>query len=272
MIHFILTGGVGNAVGGFFSVFLFLCNAYIHAKKTNTPLYIAHAEWPYNRWHDYFTTLNLKDDYFRSRMRCSHLNVPNEWKYPLEDYKTAVQEIFVLRDSLKARVESIVSSLGPFIGLFVRRGDKIFEEAKYIHIKDILACISHTEATTFFVQTDDYTVVEELQKELPNNRIVTIVPPTKRGSYHNIAFREREQRNDIQSLEEKSEEQKQVETEEMLVGLSVCLRGTECWTDDTSNVGRFLKLSKPESVKIYPQDYSLNLSSMCHPAWTIKDV
>jgi hypothetical protein len=272
MIHFILTGGMGNAVGGFFSVFFFLCNAYIHAKKTNTPLFIAHADWPYNRWHDYFTTLDLKDDYFRSRLRCSHLNVPTQWKYPLEEYMTAVRELFVLRDPLKARVESIVSSLGTFTGLFVRRGDKLFEEANYIHVKDILKHIPHTETTTFFVQTDDYTVVEELQHELPNNRIVTIVPTTKRGSYHNKMFREREHRHDIQSLEEKSKEQKQIETEEMLVGLSVCLRGIECWTDDTSNVGRFLKLSKPDTVKIYPHDYPLDPSSICHPAWTVRCV
>jgi hypothetical protein len=265
----VLTGGVDNAVGGFFSVFFFLCNAYIHAKKTNTPLYIAHADWPYNQWHDYFTTLELKENYYSSRVRCMHLNVPSEWKYPLKEYITAVREIFVLKDHLTARIESIVSSLGPFTGLFVRRGDKLFEEAKYIHVKDILKPISYTEATTFFVQTDDYTVIEELQQELPNNKIVTIVPTTKRGSYHTKFFRQREHRTDIQSLEEKSKEQKRIETEEMLVGLMVCMRGTDCWTDDTSNVGRFMKLYNPDTVKIYPKDYSLKPSSIVHPAWSI---
>ena len=269
LIHFILTGGKDNMVGGFFSVFFFLCNAYIHAKKTNTPFYIAHADWPYNRWHDYFTTLDLKENYYASRVRCLHLNVPSEWKYSLEEYKIAVREIFVLKEHLTTRIESIVSSLGPFIGLFVRRGDKLFEEAKYIHVKDILKHIAYTESTTFFVQTDDYTVIEELQQELPNNKFVTIVPPTKRGSYHTKFFREREKRTDIQSLEEKSRQQIQVETEEMLVGLMVCMRGTECWTDDTSNVGRFLKLYSPDTVKIYPKDYSLNVSSVCHPAWSL---
>lgn len=121
------------------------------------------------------------------------------------------------------------------------------------------------------MQTDDYTVVEELQRELPNNKIVTIVPTTKRGSYHSKRFKERENRHDIQSLEEKSTQQRQIETDEMLVGLMVCLHGTECWTDDTSNVGRFLKLYKPDTVKIYPQNYSLNPLSVCHPAWMIRD-
>ena len=269
-IHFVLNSGMDNG-GGFFSVFFFLCNAYIHAKKMNTPFYIAHTDWPYNRWHDYFTTLELKDDYFRSPIRCSHMNVPSDWKYPLQEYSTAVREIFVLREHLSKRILSILSSLGPFIGLFVRRGDKLFEEAKYIDVKDILSHIPHDETTTFFVQTDDYTVFEQLQQELPNNRIVTIVPPTKRGSYHSKRFKERENRHDIQSLEEKSKEQRQIETDEMLVGLMVCLHGTECWTDDTSNVGRFLKLYKPDTVKIYPHNYSLNPLSLCHPAWKIKD-
>jgi len=33
-----------------------------------------------------------------------------------------------------------------------------------------------------------------------------------------------------------------------------------------------LKLSKPESVKFYPEDYSLDPLSMCHPAWSVRCV
>jgi hypothetical protein len=89
---------------------------------------------------------------------------------------------------------------------------------------------------------------------LPSAKVISTVSPTKRGAFHG---------------QQKSVNQVREETEEMLVGLSVCLRSSSCWTDDTSNVGRFLKLSNPR-VHIYPKDYDVDLSCVICPAWDIK--
>jgi hypothetical protein len=141
-----------------------------------------------------------------------------------------------------------------YIAIFVRRGDKLIEEAGYISFVDILAKIPHTEQTVFFIQTDDYGVVEEARRALPTSRIESTVPPTKRGSFH---------------TRRRSKQQIKEETEEMLVGLSVCLRAPACWTDSTSNVGRFLKLASPR-VRVYPEDFAVDPSYVMCPAWSIK--
>jgi hypothetical protein len=245
-----------NRDTGFFSLFFVMCNAYIASKKSASSFYITHSNWTYTwdkGWHDYFTTLKI------APFNLFHIRY-NEDKffnlhYPLYEYVNCIRELFVLKPHLIDRVNALVSTLpSDFIAVFVRRGDKLFKEAKYIPVSEIFKHIPHTETDTFFIQTDDYSVVEEITSMLPNARIVSTVSPTKRGAFH---------------VQKRSLNQIREETEEMLVGLSVCLRSSSCWSDDTSNVGRFLKLSNP-NVHIYPEDYDVDLSYVMCPAWSIK--
>jgi len=246
---------------GFFATFFIMCNAYIAAKKMGLPFYIIHSNWAYSHtqgWHDYFTSLRTPPliprlfDPIRVKCDLDRFYKPD---FPLHEYVTCIRELFVLKPFLADRVNAIVASMpADYIALFVRRGDKLNEEAKYISISDILQHIPHSETSTFFIQTDDFGVVEEMKYLLPNANIVSTVPSTKRGSFHAV-------RRPLQQIKE--------ETEEMLVGLSVCLRSSSCWSDSTSNVGRFLKLANPR-VHIYPEDFDVDLSYVMCPAWAIK--
>lgn len=272
-VSFELNNGMNNG-GGFFSVFFFLCEAFIHAKKKGIPFYITHNTWPYTfslGWHDYFTTLECLPLSSKNKsLKCGHMILHDNWKYTLHDFSKAAREIFIPLPSLQLRVQEIVDRLGNYTSIFVRRGDKVTQnESKYIHMRDILKNIPHDESTTFFVQTDDYTVIEELIAECPLNKVVTLVPPTKRGSWHSKQFRLAANCSHSLSLEEKPKEEVYKETEEMIVGLLVCLSANQCWTDDTSNVGRFLKLYNPNTVHVYPTDYTLDYTKPCHPAWTL---
>ena len=246
---------------GFFSLFFIMCNAYIASKKMGSLFYITHSNWTYTYsegWHDYFTTLQKPTLFPRLfnpiRVGCD----PDRFykpDFPLQEYVTAIHELFRLKSDLVTRVNIIVANIpSDYIAVFVRRGDKLIQEAKYIPFSEILQCIPHSKTSTFFIQTDDYGVIEEAKQLLPNARIISTVPSTKRGSFHNT---------------QRSRQQIREETEEMLIGLSVCLRSSSCWTDDTSNVGRFLKLSSPR-VHIYPKDYDVDLSYVMCPAWSIK--
>jgi hypothetical protein len=246
---------------GFFALFFIMCNAYIASKKMSLPFYITESRWAYTYsegWHDYFVSLK-KPPIFPHlfnplRVGCdlSRFYKPD---FQLQEYVIAIHELFRLKPDLVSRVNSIVSSMpSDYIAVFVRRGDKLREEAKYIPFSDILKRIPYSETSTFFIQTDDYGVVEEARNLLPKSRIISTVPSTKRGSFHNM---------------QRSRQQIREETEEMLVGLSVCMRSSSCWTDDTSNVGRFLKLSNPR-FHIYPEDYDVDLSYVMCPAWSIK--
>lgn len=245
---------------GFFAIFFLMCNAYIASKKMGSPFYITHSRWSYAHregWHDYFTSLRTLPPIPRLHnpihVKCdlARFYKPD---FPLSEYMISIRELFVLKPDLQARVHAIVSQMPTnYIALFVRRGDKLTREASYISVSDIVDKIPHQETSTFFIQTDDYGVVEEAKHVLPHAQIISTVPRTKRGSFHDA----RRTRTQIQE-----------ETEEMLVGLSVCLRSSSCWTDATSNVGRFLKLSSP-NVHVYPKDFQVDPSFVMCPAWAI---
>lgn len=243
---------------GFFCLFFLMSNAYIASKKLGHQFYIRSSQWKYKHtegWHDYFISLE-ECPLFPIILNPIYANCSLDRFYQpdhsLQEYAIAIHELFKLKSDLVSRVNALVSSMpSDYIGVFVRRGDKLINEAKYIPFSDILNCIPHSETSTFFIQSDDYSVIEEAKVLLPKARIISTVSQNKRGSFH---------------ITERSRKQIREETEEMLVGLSVCLRSSSCWTDDTSNVGRFLKLSNPR-VHIYPKDYDVDLSTIVCPSW-----
>jgi len=193
-------------------------------------------------------------------------------QFSMLDYSACIRILFVLRPEIKERINDIKRQIGSeYTAVFVRRGDKVREVA-HTPFSSILAMIPHDSSTVFFIQTDDYTVVEEARACLPANRIVSTVSANKRGSYHSRQFLHDDAQNKYKSsivpLESKSRQQVYDETIEMLVGLGVCITAPSSWTDVTSNVGRFLKLANP-SIHTYPIDSSIDLNKKGHPAFTI---
>jgi hypothetical protein len=236
--------------GGFYSVFFFLCQAYMYAKANNLDFYVTHSNWYYthtNGWHDYLTSLTQWKPEFASKYEkvtfTSHENVP-ESNFKLQNYIKVIKEIYILKPDLKARANEILSKNPKLMSIFVRRGDKISsQEASFIETSDILQSIhisKHAKAT-IFVQTDDYKVILEMEQKLPNAKIISTVAKDKFGSYSNV-------------WENLSPEERKIQTEEMLVGLQVCIKSRLCWTDCTSNVSRFLKLANFDNTRIYAPD------------------
>lgn len=240
-----------NGRAGFYSVLFFLCEAYIVAERNNVDFYIIDSEWPYKSekgWHDYFSTLTVfdksKESMYNDIIMCSHANL-NELKkhytynLTLSDYMDCIQQIYKLKDNIVSHANKIRGEMNnDYISIFIRRGDKITSgESKFISTQDILNQIHILPKDTIFVQTDDYTVIEEIKSLVPN-KVHSIVPKTKRGSHH-------------EKLLSLSPTERQAWTEEMLMGLYVCSYAKACWTDGSSNVGRFLKLYSHENTQIY---------------------
>ena len=242
-------------------------------KKNNYLFYIDSSNWCYRfnkGWNDYFET---HFDYIKNNhdpIVYSHLNVPNIPNYSLNDYINAINDIYILNKDLIERGNEIINKLdNNYIAIFIRRGDKIIE-TKFIDIPIILSKINITNETRLFIQTDDYSVVEQIKILLPNNVIYSTVPTEKKGSYHNTNCIHRSSKNglNIIPLCNKKKAQIKEETEEMLIGLYICKMAKECWVDHTSNVSRFIKLSSPNTVKFYSIDLILNYekNTIC-PAW-----
>lgn len=256
-----------NNGGGFYSVFFFLCQAYMYAKTKNLDFYITNTDWYYTHtkgWHDYLISFTQWELEFARKYKnvvfTRHIDVPKS-NFKLQDYIKVIKEIYLLKPDLEARANEILSKNPELISIFVRRGDKITsKEAPLIQTPDILKLINMSKDTqdTIFVQTDDYNVVLEIQKELSNAKIISTVPKNKFGSHEKV-------------WKKLSAEERKIQTEEMLVGLQVCIKSRLCWTDFTSNVGRFLKLSNFDNTRIYASDRpipKLILNKICvNPAW-----
>jgi len=265
-----------NREAGFYSIFFFLCWAYIHAKSMHYKFYIMHAGWPYTYklgWHDYFDSLEIytpSEHIGKNIIHYSHNNMLGISGYPLSMYIDCIKEIYKLKPFILK--QSIALQKYPYAALFVRRGDKLISEAQYISTELILASTDLMNHETIFVQTDDYRVVEEVRQCYPTKNIMSTVPTTKFGSYADDRHVRLDKQNDkiatVVPLHKKSLEIIYEETQEMLVGLDICMHATICWADITSNVSRFIKLASMDNVHSYLTDISVDLSKKLCPAFS----
>jgi hypothetical protein len=249
---------------GFFSILFRMCAAYL---EVGPRLAVDSTRWNHGRWSRYFQSLH--DNVPGHETECHTMTSVTDsiLNWTLGDYRRALHDLLRLTPPLRMDVKRVLREIGrPFTSIFVRRGDKIVsKEAQFIPMSTILSWIPYTPDTVFFIQTDDYTVIEEARECLPGHRIVSTVPPTKRGSYHDRSYNQ----TVAVPWSIKTPEDAYTETCEMLVGLFVCLAAESCWTDDTSNVGRFLKLYD-DRVHVYPTDYSVDTTLHANPAWTLR--
>jgi hypothetical protein len=246
-----------NAGGGFYSMVFYLCKAHLTARARRVPLYIEDSKWPYGTWREYFRTLDYEVS-TRNPYRVAHNAQYSDPDFLLKDYVESLREIYRPHFRLMDRAKQLISRLGPsFVAVFVRRGCKLVEEAPFIPASEIYQQMGISQDTMLFIQTDDYTVVEEFRELHPADRTISTVPITKRGQYHIRRLLDADTRNPHAStiipLLEQPKEQILEETEEMIVGLEVCRLAPVCWTDVTSNVGRFLKLIG-KNAHVYPTD------------------
>ena len=160
----------------FYSLFLFMCESYIIAKKYNYDFYIYDKEWPYlyeKGWHDYFDSLNVYTDDIGSKyanvIQCYHGNInsliENVKDYKgttLQEYIDCIKDIYKLKPHIIEKANEIISNMGrDYTALYIRRGDKMTSgESKYVSTSDILKMIDINNNNPLFIQTDDYTVVE----------------------------------------------------------------------------------------------------------------
>jgi hypothetical protein len=152
---------------------------------------------------------------------------------------TAIKEIYHLKPELKEKAEQILNQNPNLATLFVRRGDKItYGEAPFIEVATILKNTDLATYSTIFVQSDDYRITEELRTLLPQKIILSTTPSDKFGSHSRVWKR-------------LPNEERRKQSEEMFIGLYVCTHSAKCWTDYTSNVGRYLKLANFESTCFY---------------------
>jgi len=256
---------------GLFSVFFFLCQAYIYAKKNRGDFYLENSPtWQYTckgGWSDYFTSLHsIQPDqqlpfFYKDTKRFQHLQVDNIPQYTLLEYEQAVKEIYRPSESILNQADTIRRGIGSsYTSLYVRRGDKVsgkFKEMDIVPTEEILARANiKDDGSAIFVQTDDFSVIEEIMKLVPSCRVITMTPPTAKGSF-------------IEELHRLSPDEKRVHTENLLISIEVFLGGATCWTDHRSNVGRLQKLLAFDRVQFYDEELVLDRNDTIRPYYSL---
>ena len=142
-IVFRLNGGLNNG-GGFFSVFFFMCNAYLHARSLGLPFYIEHDRWPYTYnegWHDYFLSLRVKPAFlhYKNIIKSAHMSQNVHPHFSMKEYADCIRDIFIVRPDLRYRINRVRQQLGSeYTAVFVRR---VFDHVT--HAGDALSWREH---------------------------------------------------------------------------------------------------------------------------------
>jgi hypothetical protein len=255
---------------GFGSILNVMLHAYKYAKDSGRPFYMKDSTWDsgiLHRWHDGFKNFDLYNPQVHGDQidECAHPKFNGMRPYRYSELCDAMKDILVFKDDIVAKADEFSASIGhPYSSLYVRRGDKVHgcsispKEMGLIPTADILKEVGiGDDGRKLFVMTDDYSVVEEIEKELPSCKVYTLTSKGNRGLAQNT----------ISSF---SMEEKRKQVNELLSSIKVFLNGDVGWSDNRSNMGRLLKMANTEKVHLYPiTDHSkkLTASTFIWPSW-----
>jgi len=259
-----------SATAGFGSVVNVMLHAYKYAKDEGRDFYLHDSDWgggPMNRWHDGFKTLTNYDEkkHGMERIDCGHPKFGGMKEYSLSELSDVMKEIFIFNDEIVKKGKKFTDSIGgPYTSIYIRRGDKVHgcntapAEMENLSIPDIVKMTDISDdGRKIFVMSDDYTVIEELKKELPSCKIFTLTPETNRGLTQTM-------------IRNFTAEQKKAQSEEFLTSMQVFLNGEKAWADNRSNLGRLLKIGNVGVVRLYPtteNTMKMNGDTMIWPSW-----
>lgn len=258
-----------NRAAGFFSQFFFTMNHYIHCKKYKINFALDSTDWTfgYNQgWQDYFESINLNFPQDFPIKTIGHGKLLKE--YNLQEYRNVIPEMFRYNEDIKTYIKQKQEELdlqpNTYSSIFIRRGDKLLCESKYIPTIDYLEVLLKTQPQpqTIFLQTDDYNTYLDIQSYMTTNnlriKVITLCPPTLFGftmsdrEFYNTQSNFQENQPYIDQIKEKQIQNKLIfdlTKEEMrehmytfLLGIELVHQSQICVTDYSSNVARFLKL------------------------------
>jgi len=229
---------------GFFSLFIYLCKVYLFAKEKGLPFFVEHRDWQYmykKGWHDYFKSLVVFEDngQFNEVKRYESHQENDLKEYPISEYIKCIKEIFVLNDELQSRADDYIKKIGgAYTALYVRQGDKS-KESSLMSLDEIIKYTGITDnGITLFVETDDYTVVENLKKMLPTCNILTLTAKTNRGSSN-------------KEMLKWSPSERKANADELFMACYILSKANKAFSYAHSNVGRFHKLYAYDIVELY---------------------
>lgn len=292
-----------NKYSGFFSMFFFFVNHYIHAKKNNWDFELNCHEWlfkAFNGWEDYFENIDIVRNLENEPKKITAELNKTFIEYSIEEYKNVLPEIYKYNDRIKSLIEKRKKKLKlknyNYSSIFIRRGDKLLSESNYIHgevyIKKLLEL--NPSCKTVYLQTDDYTCFNEIneyiKKEKLNINLLTMCEEDCKGiiafSYHknslvneenysidkNVEYLKNNKESFINSkpVDQMNSEEIYLHTIKMIIGIELVLQSNLVVTDYSSNVARFIKLMHVDNDCVYDvitDTNELDYEKVICPSW-----
>ena len=270
---------------GFFSGFFFTMNHYIYSKENNINFKLNTDNWLFKYkegWTDYFESIDINDNIIEDKKEdiiVKHGNVL--YNYPLFEYRNIIPMIYKYNNTTKSKIYEKMKELNiidkSFDSIFIRRGDKLFEESALIPTEKYLDLLlkKNPLCTDLFIQTDDYNCFTEIKQIIEsrklNIQLYTLCSPNEMGviviehtntilNYKQDTIRKdnKEYLDKIRNNLLKTKPvylmtpvEKYNHTINMIIGIDIVLHSNICITDFQSNATRFIKLAHLHNSNIF---------------------
>jgi hypothetical protein len=266
---------------GFYSNLFFVMNNYIYCKKNNLYFNIDDSKWLYKKekgWEDYFLNININNNKPNSNIKITNHGTILE-EYEIYEYKNILNEFYKYNNNTITEINNIKNKLNltykDYDSIYIRRGDKLSEESKYIETKEYFDFLINInpQCKKIYLQTDDYNSFLDLQKLVigKNIDIYTLCDPDSFGSFTNNYFKDEfinntNNKNNINNeymskinnkisstkpISDMNLDEKYKHTLELIMGIDILINSNICILDYQSNVSRFVKLSHNDMNNVY---------------------
>jgi len=256
-----------NAGYGFFSQYWGMLSLYIFSKRKGMQFYLDDTKWLFRHtkgWRDYFSSMNIYSESEISQP--VYRNIPHHLmeEFTLEEYCMADKDIFQLNINIKNKIQQYTFPEN-YDAILIRRGDKMILEATLIPVREYVEKLLEKGSKNIFVQTDDYSVVQEIKNLVKdyNIEIFTLCPNDRHGCfvyYSNIEDGSKVSNENMEYVRSVPKPKKQVNeytseemkehVEELLMAVEISRRSRYLVTDFQSNISRYLYVThnNPENV------------------------
>lgn len=266
-----------KSAAGFYSNLLFFLSFYITNRKKGVPVIIKDIDWKFKYSKglaDYFTLNHHIVQYKKGTpvRKTYEQGISEEQIHPYSDYTHYISEFYCLNSDVKHELETCKKSIqlpSEYASIFVRWGDKLVWESKYIPCDEYITFLRKQGYTSgnLFIHSDDHQEVLKFRRYIEQNQLPYTIYSITDSRDNGGAIVQKclkhiltaEYRNK-KSVDEMTPQEVRAHTIRMLIAIEIMKASSLVVTDYQSNVSRFLKVYSPANVLSVqggePTDYS----------------
>lgn len=265
---------------GFFSRVFYVFNHYLYCKINRINFSIDSHDWMFrtvNGWTDYFEDVTLH--YYESAKDIVKNLHDSLDEYTAQQYREVIPEVYRYNATTQRKIRDTkrVFQLtdGEYDSIFIRRGDKLGKESKFIPEQTYLDILlqKSPNCKVIYLQTDDYNCYTNLSQNIREKglhiRIITLCRENSVGTVVNNSEKSVlnesaktnetnkaylstiiDRLNTTKAVEDMNRDEIYQHVIDMIVGIDLIAHSNVCVLDYQSNVSRFIKLfhASPDNV------------------------